>query len=68
MNDKDIAKIARQSAKKLKLPSRRMRIIRDWYESVRWDVYYYSTYWYCRIMHKIVPKRFKHKCVITKAL
>ena len=61
MTEQDIDKIARQSAKKMGLPSRRMRILKEWLESVYWVVLFTTTYYYCRVMHKIVPKKYKYK-------
>lgn len=65
MNEQDIDKIARQSAKKLGLPSRRMRILKEWCDSVYWTIFVITTYWYCRIMHTIVPKKYKHRYKFT---
>lgn len=41
MTQKDIDRIAKQSAKKLGLPSRRMRILREWCDNRWWDIQYY---------------------------
>lgn len=61
MTEKDIDKIARQSAKKLKLPSRRMKILKEWWDPIYWTIVLITTYWYCRVMYKIVPKKYKCK-------
>lgn len=41
MTEKDINRIAKQSAKKLGLPSRRMRLIITWLDSRWWDLQYF---------------------------
>ena len=65
MNEHDIDRIARQSAKNLKLPSRRKRLFQEWVEDMilRIDMLYTFTVlmWYCRIMYKIVPKKYKSR-------
>ena len=61
MTEKDIDKTARQSAKKLKLPSRRMRILKEWWDPIFWSILLITTYWYCRVMYTIVPKKYKCK-------
>lgn len=61
MNENDLLKIAKSSAQKMGLPSRRKRIIKEWWQSIYWYWYFTIVYYYCRLMLKIVPKRHRHK-------
>jgi hypothetical protein len=64
MNEHDIAKIARQSAKNLKLPSRRKRLFQEWVEDMHMLHMLYTfpvLLWYCKIMYKIVPEKYKSR-------
>ena len=59
MNEHNIDRIARQSAKNLKLPSRRKRLFQEWVEDMNMLYTFTVLMWYCRIMYKIVPKKYK---------
>lgn len=41
MTEQDINRIAKKSAKKLGLPSRRIRLIKSWFDSRWWDIQYF---------------------------
>lgn len=65
MNEQDIQHIAKQSARKLNLPSRRVRICKEFfykvYSRLEFYLYWEPLFWYCRMMYHIVPKKYKHK-------
>ena len=61
MNEHDIDRIARQSAKNLKLPSRRKRLFQEWVEDMHMLYTFTVLLWYCKIMYKIVPEKYKSR-------
>jgi len=56
MNERDILRIAKQSAKKLGLPSRSKRILLEYFDDFLW--FFVATY--IRIVFTVVPKRYRH--------
>jgi len=38
-----------------------MRILKEWWDPIYWTIVLITTYWYCRVMYKIVPKKYKCK-------
>ena len=61
MNEHNIDRIARQSAKNLKLPSRRKRLFQEWVEDMHMLYTFTVLLWYCKIMYKIVPEKYKSR-------
>ena len=61
MNEHNIDRIARQSAKNLKLPSRRKRLFQEWVEDMNMLYTFTVRLWYCKIMYKIVPEKYKSR-------